>query len=489
MKDKVALAKEPPVGTVEAGNTLYKVFVQDIPGQAVGVYTATTGPDHPLGSGRNLLFGNGSPGTTFNTFRSYTTMTDYTVDGLSEAAPPFTKVNIRQYATTVPLGVTGIRTTYDLPGPPDTPDSLIIVQDVNVIGSTFDNSYIEVRVHITNRNNVDTKIGIRYLWDPMIDNDDGPTFQTVDPIGPLVTNEAEYNQPGFQAFQLADNDNNPNPPTYIIYGTAAGPGNIGITPPTRIEYVYWPTGRTTTFDYTINPGRNISSPPNNDSAVLLYWGHSIETAITLAAKGGSFTSVAALFATKPGIVPPFINNHICILANRIFDVCRQEVTHTKLLAIPSLDCGALLGCEIKQAQCFVCPVDDTDNSSNTIQVQVALKISYIIKIKCKVVQVIKPFTFTTTAHLPVPENATVNCKVQNATCESRQLEDDLVETTVRASIELQSIGTESVVIPFVASCPVGLCPANPLASKEQDLNLVGDKNTASANAGDDIKEE
>ena len=78
MENKVDLTKEPAVGTIEAGNNIYRVFVQDIPGLAVGDYTVTTGPNHPLGAGRNLLFGSGSPGTSFNTFRSYTTMTDYT---------------------------------------------------------------------------------------------------------------------------------------------------------------------------------------------------------------------------------------------------------------------------------------------------------------------------------------------------------------------------------------------------------------------------
>ena len=152
MKESEAkLAKEPSVGTIEAGNTIYRVFVQDIPGQSAGVgtYTTTTGPDHPLGAGKNLLFGDGSPGTSFNTFRSYTTMTDYTVDDFSVAEPPFTKVNIREFGATFPLGTTGARTTYVLPGPPVTPDALTIVQDVNVIGTTFEDSYVEVRVAIT----------------------------------------------------------------------------------------------------------------------------------------------------------------------------------------------------------------------------------------------------------------------------------------------------------------------------------------------------
>lgn len=119
--------------------------------------------------------------------------------------------------------------------------------------------------------------------------------------------------------------------------------------------------------------------------------HLKETAITLDVSGGSFSTAAALFATKPGIVPPFINNHICIMANRIFDVCRQEVSDTQIQIIPSLDNGILLGCEVTQAQCFVCQVDDTDNTINTIQLQVAPKIAYMINVQCKIMHVVRQF--------------------------------------------------------------------------------------------------
>jgi len=463
MKKKLTLAKEPDVGTIQAGNTIYRVFVQDIPGEAVGDYTATTGPNHPLGSGRNLLFGSGSPGTSFNTFRSYTTMTDYTVDDFATSAPPFTKVNIRQFGATFPLGTSGARTIYVLPGPPATPDALTIVQDVNVIGTAFEDSYIEVKVKITNNSKADTKIGIRYLWDTLIGEDDGPTFQTLNPIGPLRTKETEYDQPEFEAFQVADNDSNPNPPTYIVFGTVRGPENIGIsTPPTRIQYVSWSNSRDTTFDYTIDPNRNIADEPINDSAVLYYWGHNEETALSLKAKGGSFTSVAALFATKPGIVPPFINNNICVKVNRIFDVCKQEVSHTKELSVSSLKCGLLLGCEITKAHCFVTRINE-----NTVQVCVDLSIAYKTKINCRITYEIKPLAFTTTAHLTVPENAAVICEIQNPTCESTQLEGSLVETTVHACIRLQSTGVESVVMPFVASCSVRLCTPDTVGTLEQ----------------------
>jgi len=176
------------------------------------------------------------------------------------------------------------------------------------------------------------------------------------------------------------------------------------------------------------------------------------------------------------------------MANRIFDVRRQEVTHTTELPIPLLESGVLLGCEITQAQCFICQIEETDNTRNTIQIQVALKIAYMIKTQCQVTHVVKPLVFTTTANLSIPENATVSCVVQNPTCESTQLENNFVVTTVHAFIQLQSTGTEPIVIPFVASCPVGLCPTNLTAGEVQDTNNSSNKNATADNVNNDIKE-
>ncbi|NLY44341.1 MAG: hypothetical protein GX066_10385 [Clostridiaceae bacterium] len=97
-----------------------------------------------------------------------------------------------------------------------------------------------------------------------------------------------------------------------------------------------------------------------------------------------------------------------------------------------------------------------------------------------ITHVIEPFVFTTSAHLSVPGNAAVSCEIQNPTCESKQLGQGLVETTVHAFIQLQSKGTDSIVIPFVASCPVGFCPTNTVANVAQYSN-----NSNKENATDD----
>ena len=48
MENKLNLAKEPEVGTIETGNTIYRVFVQDIPGKLLAI-TPQPRSESPVG--------------------------------------------------------------------------------------------------------------------------------------------------------------------------------------------------------------------------------------------------------------------------------------------------------------------------------------------------------------------------------------------------------------------------------------------------------
>src|SRR5207247_9434696 len=161
-------AAERPVGdAVGAGNTIYTVDVD-----ASGTkrrYTATTGLSHPV-PGVNLLYGGAvnSPATSHSSYRSFTTGTTYTQGSFSGS------FNLSPFASVTLLGTTGIRTTYTLPGPPTTPDELLIVQDVNVNGTTLADSNVAITTTITNQGMSSVAMGIRYLWDFQLALDDGP---------------------------------------------------------------------------------------------------------------------------------------------------------------------------------------------------------------------------------------------------------------------------------------------------------------------------
>lgn len=282
----------PARATTSAGNGFYTVYIDD--GSDAGRYTATTGPSHPAGDGLNVLYGDGDPGTTFNTIRSYTTGTDY---AQSSASSTNTVVEIGSFGTTSPLGSTGARTVYALPGPPTTPDKLTITQDVAVNGSTFENSTVEVTTAVSNDGAAAVQIGIRYEWDYEIGSDDGPTFRQRHPDGTVLLNETEFAGPPFLAYEIVDNDGNPNPPTFKVLGTVTGPASVvpRPTPPDLLQFVCWPDAVDVAFEYTVDPSHDATTSEGcNDSAVNYFFGHDQAHALTVP-PGGSATVSASLF--------------------------------------------------------------------------------------------------------------------------------------------------------------------------------------------------
>jgi hypothetical protein len=296
----IAIAK--PVGdALCAGNTIYIVCVDNLGN--IGRYTAETGPMHPA-PGLNLLYGGSaqSPVTSFNSYRSFTSGTTYTQGTVAGGT------NINPYATTTLIGPilapTGVRTTWVLPGPPTTPDQITIVQDVNVNGTTFANSNVEVTTRITNTGASTVSMGIRYLWDFQIGPDDGPTFQE-GASGSVHTIEANFPPPIFDFYTITNNDF--GPPLYKVLGSFTGPSTAVPAPttPTQLTYGCWPVGFATAFDYT-TAGRDVSSlgstscvGAGSDSLVFYWWGRSATNGAISLPSQRTTTQRALLFAIPP----------------------------------------------------------------------------------------------------------------------------------------------------------------------------------------------
>jgi hypothetical protein len=255
-------------GTVTKTNGFYSIFVEDA-GYNIGSYTVSTGANHPVtvwaGSPQNVLYGGeySSPGTSFNTIRSYTTQTDYVTS--PNRTSDFAVINLDDYSTgTVPLGDTGIRTTWVLPGPPATPDRLNIAQDIEIVGTTLANSSIKVKVQVTNPNPSAVDLGVRYLWDFQIGDDDGPTFTPLyldGSGGSAITTEAEFQPPEFVAYHIQDNDLNPDPPTFGVNGSATPPPGLDpiFSTPGILQFVCWRDAVNTAFNYTVDPNKDITT--------------------------------------------------------------------------------------------------------------------------------------------------------------------------------------------------------------------------------------
>ncbi len=96
----------------------------------------------------NVLYGDGEPATSFNTIRSYNSNTDYVQQGGKTSVNP--TVLLDPFGTVTPLDTTGFRTTYSLLGLSNSVDTMTIVQDVKVNGTTFEDSTVEITTTIIN---------------------------------------------------------------------------------------------------------------------------------------------------------------------------------------------------------------------------------------------------------------------------------------------------------------------------------------------------
>jgi hypothetical protein len=321
------------------GNSFYQIAVEDAPaGVGLGVYTVTTGALHPivgpLGT-QNILFGGGVPGTSFTTIRSYTSGTDYVQrNGLTLGAGAPLTLALEGYVAAGeeaapignPLNPAGFTTTYRPGGFAPAPDNLVIRQTASVIGSTFNDSAVELRTEITNTGGAPVAVGVRYLWDTQIGpNDDGPSFRTLGPGGPPLPTDMVFFNPTFTSFEITDNNDpascfgvgNSPFPFFSVQGSVTGPAALHPTSPTRLGYVSWPNvsglaGKfggvipaTNAFDYpTLGVDISTCLITVDDTGVAYWWGDVPANALTIA-PGATVSVSAFIYAFLPGMPPAF----------------------------------------------------------------------------------------------------------------------------------------------------------------------------------------
>ncbi len=341
-------------GTVTAGNIFYRVAIEDILGNGVGLYTVRTGSRHPitlaLGKPQDLLAGGtrgpidssnvstirntpiGRPGTSYTTIRSYTTRTDYVqtefvrpdhANGFERVWLDSTFINnedvVSQAQYLTKLDTTGYMITYRVPGLSDrksAPDSMIIRQIIKVHGTDFNDSWVEISTTVVNLDREAIEIGIRYLWDLNIGNDDGPELFEQAFSEFLGETERSINWVNFGYLRVVGI--NPNPVgtsrdsldyiDYNVYCSALTPTNLKRVPlqPTRIQQVGWLNAFFKPFSYEVNPNAKVTvndgstfGLPGGDSAVQFFWGEALDNAITIPT-GDSVQVTQALFATPAG---------------------------------------------------------------------------------------------------------------------------------------------------------------------------------------------
>jgi hypothetical protein len=285
-------------------NPFYQVHVQSTPASGTpsgafqyGSWNAVTGPSHPTGPGNNILYDGTLTTTNFSSLRIFDptgTTTDYTFGNVGSAVSLDPFLVGEQYTTA--FGDAGFQTTWNL-----TPENLEIVQNLAVVGTTYDNSAIYHSVELTNTGDSAISLGWRNLYDWTVNIqpfDDGPNNQIEVANGggvqvPATTNEFSYTPtPGSFARVSVD----PGVATYQpLLGLGYDPmliTGLPTTTPDLYNFVSWTGSAGTAYDYTLT-GANVT----DDSAGLSYFTATL-------APGESTRFTQAIFAAVPnGSIP------------------------------------------------------------------------------------------------------------------------------------------------------------------------------------------
>lgn len=321
--DKQSLLSDS-LGVLSAGNDVYTVFVDDGPQSgSCGTWTATTGNLHPAGSGLNVLFGNGFPGTSNTVLHSFDTGADLATGSncipICAQAPPV--------VTPVLNGamVVGYILSWTVA---DAGDTIEFVQEVVVEGpvdgsETVENTVIRETHTVRNMGPGSFSFGLRKMWDWQIGPDDGPFFgecatpdQACDASmnltadgsldGPYPEVYLINEDPAVTACPAGVSPVGPNcggNPLYVVAGTVSAPTtfNPPPDPPELVQFNSWPS----LFSSCGQPPLvDNASCLGGDTALAYFYGLSMATAINLAAgQEESFTQyVVAAEDECPGII-------------------------------------------------------------------------------------------------------------------------------------------------------------------------------------------
>jgi hypothetical protein len=304
------------------GNGIYTVSVEDSDAFNCGAWTAVTGSLHPAGPGLNVLYGSGSPGTSYTTLRSYTSGVDYTS---SSECTPFCSVatptveNILSGATVV-----GFRMTWSFTDGTGGP-SVDFIQEVVVDGpadgtETVDNTAIRETHTVRNNGPGALDFGLRKMWDWEIADDDGPYFG--DCANPTAACDRSMNltageypavfiineDPAITACPPGITPAGPNcggAPVYVVAGTVAPPSSLS-PPPDAPELLQFNSWGELTGDCWQPALFDNATCGGGDTAQAYFYGLTSGTAISLAAgSSDSFTQwIVAAEDECPDIVEP-----------------------------------------------------------------------------------------------------------------------------------------------------------------------------------------
>ncbi|MFF0448818.1 hypothetical protein ACFYT4_20805 [Streptomyces sp. NPDC004609] len=260
----------PPGGF---GNGIFQAYVNGEERPGAGEFTVLTGELNPAGAGRDVLYGQGTPGTSYLRVLDVGTGTVYVQGQLITHAE---EVSLDPLVRSVRVTGTESVTRWSVPGAFD------LEQRVAISGTTAADSRVAVTTKVTDVRTERQRFRIEYVWDTSVAGDDGPvvqlgaagaSFRPFDPVSP--TEQTFLRSTGDLA--VADRYANPGAPTFAVAVAAAGDPRAV---PDSVQYVclsdavFAPLGQ-----YVTDPARDISGPASDcrntagrtDSGLLLLW--------------------------------------------------------------------------------------------------------------------------------------------------------------------------------------------------------------------------
>jgi hypothetical protein len=245
-------------------NTFFRVHVETgLNMDGIGTFTIATSDNHPYPN-QDIFY----DGVDVDPWSSYVTiiLPDYQkayVESTDSLTPPsgYQLVNMDTLNPQVSTGSNYVSITWN------TPEGLLIKHEIFLYGDSLNNSLVESRVTVTNQGLEPVKIGVRYMWDIMIDGEDGSVIRFWDANGPIsdwLYNETMIVNPTNEMFWQATNDE--QNPLFYIWGSVQLP--TGATPPDLLIYGAWPTLYDNVWNVTVDPNLVIAG---DDTAVAYYW--------------------------------------------------------------------------------------------------------------------------------------------------------------------------------------------------------------------------
>jgi len=290
------LKSDASVQTISATNTWYEGIIADeVDCQGPGTYSFITNAGHPWGDNLNILFyvppssGYDAPWWSYTTVRDYTGAREYILGyndcceedewgdcvewpmlNLVAGTPGYTLEDAYPYRTGQGNfnGTAGVRTTWSVSGVMD------ITEEIEMTGTSFDNSRIRYTVIVTNRSGSQRCFGIRGFFDINVAGNDGAYFW--DPVNGWRQDEEGWNNPPFKYYVVSEVYGGG---TRYIYGNISD-SSYGMTPtkPDRFSYAYWgdfeePFGNGLWANAWLDCSAQNRNVGGTDASVAYWWGY------------------------------------------------------------------------------------------------------------------------------------------------------------------------------------------------------------------------